>query len=207
MPLNRGKERRRGTWPKAKKPPRACLNTRIENGYGAHAPIETHTALAKIEGGKATVWVATQTPFPARQEVATALGFPLENVRVITPFVGGGFGGKSSGGLHAVEAARLAKAVGKPVQVAWTRAEEFFYDSFRPAAVVKIKSGIDQAGKLSLWDYSVYFAGSRSAEQFYDVPHNLIKTYGQWMGRKHECSPVPRRSLAGAGREHKRLCA
>ncbi len=153
-----------------------------QNGYGAHAPIETHTALAKIEGGKATVWVATQTPFPARQEVATQLGFPLENVRVITPFVGGGFGGKSSGGQHAVEAARLAKAVGKPVQVTWTRAEEFFYDSFRPAAVVKIKSGIDRAGKLSLWDYSVYFAGSRSAEQFYDVPNNLIKTYGQWMG-------------------------
>jgi len=153
-----------------------------QNGYGAHTPIETHTALAQVEGGKATVWVATQIPFPTRQEVATALGFTPENVRVITPFVGGGFGGKSSGSLHAVEAARLAKIAGKPVQVAWTRAEEFFYDNFRPAAVVKIKSGIDGAGKLQFWDYNVYFAGSRSAEQFYDVSNNVIRTYGQWRG-------------------------
>jgi CO/xanthine dehydrogenase Mo-binding subunit len=79
-----------------------------------------------------------------------------------------------------VEAARLSRIVGKPVQVAWTRAEEFFYDAFRPAAVVKIKSGIDHAGRIALWDYHVYCAGTRSAEQFYDVPNNLIRAYGQW---------------------------
>jgi nicotinate dehydrogenase subunit B len=180
---------KRGDLAEGEKASASLFEHRYEDGYGAHAPIETHTALAKIEGGKATVWVATQTPFPARQEVATALGFPLEDVRVITPFVGGGFGGKSSGSQHAVEAARLAKAAGKPVQVTWTRAEEFFYDSFRPAAVVKIKSGIDAAGKLTLWDYSVYFAGSRSSEQFYDVPNNLIKTYGQWMGGSTSVHP------------------
>jgi isoquinoline 1-oxidoreductase len=153
---------------------------RYENGYGAHAPMETHSALASVEGGKATVWAGTQTPFPNQQQIAQALGFPLENVRVITAFVGGGFGGKSSAGLQSVEAARLSKIVGKPVQVAWTRAEEFFYDTFRPAAVVKIKSGMDSAGKICLWDYQVYFAGSRSSEQFYDVPHSLIRAYGQW---------------------------
>ncbi len=180
---------KKGDLSEGEKASASLFEHRYENGYGAHTPIETHTALAKIEGGKATVWVATQIPFPSRQEVATALGFPLENVRVITPFVGGGFGGKSSGSLHAVEAARLAKAVGKPVQVAWTRAEEFFYDSFRPAAVVKIKSGIDGAGKLKLWDYSVYFAGSRSAEQFYDVSNNVIRTYGQWRGEGTAAHP------------------
>jgi isoquinoline 1-oxidoreductase len=158
----------------------ALFEHRYENGYGAHAPMETHTALASVEGGKATVWAATQTPFPNQQQIAEALGFALDDVRVITPFVGGGFGGKSSAGLQSIEAARLSKIVGKPVQVAWTRAEEFFYDTFRPAAVVKIKSGIDGAGRIVLWDYSVYFAGARSAEQFYDVPNNLIRSYGQW---------------------------
>jgi nicotinate dehydrogenase subunit B len=153
---------------------------RYENGYGAHAPMETHTALASVVGGKATVWAATQTPFPNQQQIAQALGVALENVRVVTPFVGGGFGGKSSAGLQSVEAAKLSQITGKPVQVAWTRAEEFFYDSFRPAAVVKIKSGIDTAGKIVLWDYHVYFAGSRSAEQFYDVPNSVIRSYGQW---------------------------
>jgi nicotinate dehydrogenase subunit B len=171
---------RKGDLAEGEKISTALFEQRYENGYGAHAPMETHTALASVEGGKATVWAGTQTPFPNQQQIAQALGFSLENVRVITPFVGGGFGGKSSAGLQSVEAARLSKMVGKPVQVAWTRAEEFFYDTFRPAAVVKIKSGIDSAGKISLWDYHVYFAGSRSSEQFYDVPHNLIRAYGQW---------------------------
>ncbi len=156
--------------------------------YGAHAPMETHTTLARIENGKATVWASTQTPFPNRQQVAQALNFPVENVRVITPFVGGGFGGKS-GGLQTIEAARLAKITGKPVQVCWSRAEEFFYDTFRPAAVIKIKSGIDGAGKICLWDYSVYFAGSRAAEQFYDVPNNIIRVYGQGMGGSGNAHP------------------
>ncbi len=150
------------------------------NGYGAHAPIETHTALARLDGGTMTVWASTQTPFPNQQVIAQAIGFAKENVRVITPFVGGGFGGKSGGGLHAIEAAKLAKATGKPVQVCWSRAEEFFLDSFRPAAVVKIRSGLDDAGRICLWDYQVYAAGSRSSEQFYDVPNNLIRTYGRW---------------------------
>ena len=94
--------------------------------------------------------------------------------------MGGGFGGKSGGGLQAIEAAKLAKLTGKPVQVCWSRAEEFFLDTFRPAAVVRIRSGIDGAGRICLWDYQVYAAGSRSAEQFYDVPNNLIRTYGRW---------------------------
>jgi nicotinate dehydrogenase subunit B len=166
----------------------ALFEHRYENGYGAHAPMETHTALASVEGDKATVWAATQTPFPNQQQIAQGLGLAPEKVRVITPFVGGGFGGKSAG-LQSVEAARLSRMVGKPVQVAWTRAEEFFYDAFRPAAVVKIKSGIDSAGRIVLWDYNVYFAGSRSAEQFYDVPNSLIRAYGQW-GRD-TASPHP----------------
>ena len=151
------------------------------NGYGAHASIETHTAVAKMEGGKLTVWISTQTPFPAQQEIARTLGMQPDKVRVITPYVGGGFGGKSTG-LQALEAARLAKITGKPVQVSYNRAEEFFYDSFRPAAIVRIKSGVDANGKMCLWDYHVYYAGSRAAEQFYDVPHNLMRTYGSWMG-------------------------
>lgn len=61
--------------------------------------------------------------------------------------------------------ARLAKAAGKPVMLEWSRAEEFFYDAFRPAAVVKIRSGMDGTGRMMLWDYKVYFAGSRGTFQ------------------------------------------
>ncbi len=152
------------------------------DGYVAHAPTEPHTALAKIEGDKAFVWASTQTPFPLQEDVASVLGFPLENVRVMPPFVGGGFGGKSRN-QQAVEAVKLAKLSGRPVQVAWTRAEEFFYDTFRPAAVVKIKSGINGSALVTLWDYGVYFAGQRGSEHFYDIPHHRTMAFGSgWRG-------------------------
>jgi len=150
------------------------------NGYGAHASIETHSACARLDGGKMTVYISTQTPFPNQSQIASAVGLSPQNVRIISPFVGGGFGGKSPI-PQGIEAARLAKITGKPVQVAFSREEEFFYDSFRPAAIVKIKSAIDGDGKICLWDYRVYYAGTRSAEQFYDVPHRLMSSYGGWM--------------------------
>jgi len=168
------------------------------NSYVAHAPIETHTALAKIEGDKATVWASTQTPFSLKDQVAQVLGFAAENVRIITPFVGGGFGGKSQNS-QAIEAARLAKLTGKPVQVAFSRAEEFFYDTFRPAAVVKIRSGLTNSGKIVFWDYGVYFAGSRGSQQFYDVPHHVTATFGdsgRGKGSPHPFATGPWRAPA-----------
>lgn len=153
------------------------------NSYVSHAPIETHTAVAKVEGNNSTVWASTQGPFMVQRQVAGGLNISDKNVRVITPFVGGGFGGKTSG-PQAVEAARLAKLTGRPVQVAWSRKEEFFYDSFRPAAVVKIKSGLNDAGDIVLWDYHVYYAGERGSEQFYEIPHHREAVYGGWGGRQ-----------------------
>lgn len=151
------------------------------DGYKAHAPIEPHTATAKIEGDRVIVWPSSQTPFPVKEEIAKTLGIPPEKVRIISPFVGGGFGGKSRN-LQAVEAARLAKITGKPVQVAWSRQEEFFYDSFRPAAVVKIKSGINSEGRIRLWEYHVYFAGERGSRQFYNIPHHQTLSHGSSWG-------------------------
>jgi nicotinate dehydrogenase subunit B len=155
------------------------------DGYKAHAPIEPHTATVNIEGDRISIWASTQTPFPAKDEVAKALNIPANNVHVMETFVGGGFGGKTRN-LQVVEAARLAKLSGKPVQVAWTREEEFFFDSFRPAAVVKIKSGITNKGKLDYWDYHVYFAGERGARQFYDITNHNTSVHGSgWGGGAH----------------------
>jgi isoquinoline 1-oxidoreductase len=152
------------------------------NAYVAHATIETHTALAKVEGGKATIWASSQSPFGIKEEVASALGIPSKDVHVISLFVGGGFGGKGTND-QAAEAAKLAKIAGRPVQVTLTRPEEFFYDTFRPAAVVKIKAGVTDAGTISLWDYGVYFAGDRGAELFYDIPHHRTMAYSSgWEG-------------------------
>jgi len=153
----------------------------FHKGYVAHAPMEPHVSTARFEDGKLTVWAATQTPFPTKDRLAQTLVLDPTNVRVLTPYVGGGFGGKSAG-LQSDEAARLAKITGRPVQVAFTRAEEFFYDTFDPAAIVKIASAMDADGKITLWDYDVYFAGDRAAELFYDVPNARRRVYGTWGG-------------------------
>lgn len=148
------------------------------NSYVAHAPMEPHAAVVRIDGEKITAWVGTQQPFPTQETLAAEMNVPLENVRVITPIVGGGFGGKSAH-RQAVEAAKLARMTGTPVMVAWTREEEFFYDTFRPAAVVKITSGMDRSGKITLWDFNTYFAGARGSDTIYDVPNARTTDYGR----------------------------
>jgi nicotinate dehydrogenase subunit B len=149
--------------------------------YVAHAPTETHSALADVKKDEATIYVGTQRPFGANGEIGRAIGLPSDKVRVITPYVGGGFGGKSQVG-QAVQAARLSKMTGFPVQVVWTREEEFFYDTFSPAAVVKIKSGLDESSRIAYWDYHVFFAGERSSQNIYDVPNLRTTSRGTGFG-------------------------
>jgi isoquinoline 1-oxidoreductase len=149
------------------------FDTVVHDPYLAHAPIETHAALAQFEGGKMTVWASTQTPYPLQDELAGALALPIEKVRVIVPFVGGGFGGKSTN-YQAIEAAKLARLSGKPVMVMCTRDEEFFCDNFHPAGVITIKSGIDKSGLIKYWEYDTYYCGTRGSEILYDVPNLKI---------------------------------
>jgi isoquinoline 1-oxidoreductase len=158
------------------------------NSYVAHAAMETHSAVARMEGDQMTVWASTQGPFIVRGQVAEALGMAPDKVRVITPYVGAGFGGKTSG-PQAVQAARLAKITGRPVQVVWDRAAEFFNDTFRPAAVVKIRSGLSAAGAMAFWDFEVYCAGDREAKQFYDIPDQRTVSHGGWHGEPQGLHP------------------
>lgn len=161
---------------------RARASARFENtyrkGYVAHAPIETHAALAEVRNGKATVWASTQTPFPTRDLLAQRLGLLRDDVRVVTPYVGGGFGGKSAG-PQAVEAALLAAATGRPVQVAFSRREEFFFDTFDPACVARVASALGSDGSIAFWDYEVFAAGERGSELLYDVPNARIEIHGR----------------------------
>lgn len=140
------------------------------DGYKSHAPMETHTATVQFEGDKVIVWASTQTPFGARQELAKKLDFPIEKVHIKQVLLGGGFGGKIYGN-QILEAALLARKVGVPVQLAWTRKEEFTYNMFRPAAVMKIKAGIHNDGKILAWNYQIYCAGNRGVNDFYGIPN------------------------------------
>lgn len=154
------------------------FESEFHDPYLAHAAIETHSALAVLEGDKMTVWASTQSPFGLKDSITRELGFPPEKVRIITPFVGGGFGGKAPSN-QGVEAARIAKIVKKPVMVVWARDEEFFNDTFHPAGVIRIRSGIDKTGKIVLWDYNLYYGGSRGSDTLYDVPNSRTMAYSQ----------------------------
>ena len=127
---------RRTAWPR----PTTKLDATYTIAYIAHAPLEPRAAVAEWEDGKLTVWTGTQRPFGVRGELAEAFRMPEDKVRVIVPDTGSGYGGKHTGEA-AVEAARLAKAAGKPVKLVWTREEEFTWAYFRPAGVIDVQSG------------------------------------------------------------------
>ena len=157
------------------------FESEFHDPYLAHVAIETHTALARLEDGKMTVWASTQSPFGLREGIMHELGLSVDKVRVITPFVGGGFGGKGEF-QQGIEAAKLSKLTGKPVMLIWTREEEFIYDTFHPAGVVKIKSGIDKTGLIKFWDYNLYYSGTRGADAIYDIPNTKFTHYDQKNG-------------------------
>src|SRR5207253_3208463 len=142
--------------------------------YIAHAPLEPRAAVAEWNGDKLTVWTGSQRPFGVKGELAEAFHIPEDKVRVIVPDTGSGYGGKHTGEC-AVEAARLAKAAGKPVKLTWTREEEFTWAYFRPAGVIDIKSGVKNDGMITAWEFHNYNSGSSGIQIKYDIPNNDIR--------------------------------
>ena len=142
--------------------------------YIAHAPLEPRAAVAEWNGDKLTVWTGTQRPFGVRDELAEAFRIPATKVRVIMPDMGSGYGGKHTGEC-AIEAARLAKAAGKPVRVVWTREEEFTWAYFRPAGWIEIRSGAKRDGTLVAWEHHNYNSGPSGIETPYNVASKNIQ--------------------------------
>lgn len=169
----------------------ASADIRLEDKYTveyiAHAPLEPRAAVAEWSDvhpgedpspgtpkGKLTVWTGTQRPFGVRDELMQAFHLPASQVRVIQPDMGSGYGGKHSGEA-AVEAARLAKAVGKPVKVVWTREEEFTWAYLRPAGLIEIRAGLKRDGTLVAWEHHNYNSGPAAIGTYYNVPNQLIQ--------------------------------
>jgi len=138
--------------------------------YIAHVPLEPRAAVAEWgTDGRLTVWTGTQRPFGVRGELAEAFRIPEARVRVLMPDMGSGYGGKHTGEC-AIEAARLAKAAGKPVKLVWTRAEEFAWAYFRPAGVIDIKSAVDASGRIVAWAFDNWNSGNAGLQSPYDIP-------------------------------------
>lgn len=137
--------------------------------YIAHVPLEPRAAVAEWEGNKLTVWTGTQRPFGVRSELSTLFRIPEDQVRVVMPDTGSGYGGKHTGDA-AVEAARLAKAVGKPVKRNWTREEEMTWAYFRPGGVIDVSAKVDPEGRISEWDFHNYNSGGSGLQSPYEIP-------------------------------------
>jgi isoquinoline 1-oxidoreductase len=146
--------------------------------YIAHAPLEPRAAVAEWADGKLTVWTGTQRPFGVKDDLAKAFRLGASQVRVIMPDMGSGYGGKHTGEC-AVEAARLAKAAGKPVKLVWTREEEFTWAYFRPAGVMEIRSGVQRDGTLVAWEHHNYNSGPSGVGTPYKVA-NPVTRYHEW---------------------------
>ena len=168
---DRSRPRTKGSTEEALTKAAKVLSETYNVAYIQHTPMEPRAAVAEWNNGKLTVWAGVDGPHQVKGDLVQSLGVSSEQVRVIVPDMGSGFGGKHSGEA-AEEAARLAKAAGRPVSVRWTRAEEFTWAYFRPAAVIECKGGLDNKGSLIAWDFTSINPGGAAI----DTPYNIANT-------------------------------
>ncbi len=145
-----------------------------ETPYIAHVPLETRCAIAAWDTDRVTVWTGSQRPFGVREQVAAELAIAEEQVRVIVPPTGGGYGGKHAGEA-AVAAARQARATGRPVKVRWSRAEEFESAYFRPAALIDVRAALNRRRHLSAWEHLNVNSGAPGIEMPYRVANQRLR--------------------------------
>jgi nicotinate dehydrogenase subunit B len=157
--------------------------------YIAHVPLEPRAAVAEWEGNKLTVWTGTQRPFGVRSELSNHFRIPEDQVRVVMPDTGSGYGGKHTGDA-AMEAARLAKAVNKPVKRNWTREEEMTWAYFRPGGVIDVAAKVDPDGTIAEWEFHNYNSGNSGLQS----PYALAQKTEQFHNSK---SPLRQGSYRG----------
>ena len=128
-----------------------------------HCFLETHACIASVEpGGRITVWATTQNPFVVRTQLANIFKVPVAKVRVIVPYLGGGYGGKVYPKVEPITVA-LAQKAGRPVRVVLSR-EEVFYTITKHAAVIRMKTGVKKDGTLVARECEIHLDTGAYAE-------------------------------------------
>ncbi|MGA8145385.1 MAG: molybdopterin cofactor-binding domain-containing protein [Candidatus Acidiferrales bacterium] len=130
------------------------IEAAYELPFLAHATMEPMNCTADIRSDRAEVWAPTQGPIWIRDMVAQVSGLPKESVIVHTTLMGGGFGRRYQSDFG-VEAAQVSKAVGKPVQVVWTREDDMQHDFYRPAFQHRIAAALDDQARVTAWRHRV----------------------------------------------------
>jgi xanthine dehydrogenase YagR molybdenum-binding subunit len=158
----------RPSWDSSRGDPDGALKSaaaRIERTYTTpienHNPMETHTTVAVWRGDELTLYDATQGIFGVRKRLAEVFDTPPAKVRVVSHFVGGGFGSKGSTWSHVVLAAMAARAVGRPVKLVLTRHQMFQFVGHRPRTIQKLSVGAQKDGKIVAMTHDVVTHTSR----------------------------------------------
>jgi CO/xanthine dehydrogenase Mo-binding subunit len=130
-----------------------------------HVPIEPHVAVAKVEDtGEVTLWGSSQSPFAQRNLIAKSLGISQSDMRVIAPYVGGGFGAKAGVSMESLAVAIASQVKGRPVKLVLTREEEFYTAFVRQGLVAYFKMGCDAQGCLLAMENRFYWDGGAYTE-------------------------------------------
>jgi len=144
----------------------------------AHCAIETHVAIGKFDhSGRLTVWSSSQSPHTQRNLFAEALaplGLTHKDVRVITPHVGGGFGGKAGVTMEIIPAALATKLRGYAVKLRWTREQEFTNTYQRLGVIAKFCMGVTKDGFITALDHKIYW----DAGAYVEYGANVVNAVG-----------------------------
>jgi isoquinoline 1-oxidoreductase beta subunit len=125
-----------------------------EAPYLSHAPMEPMNATVRLQPDRVDVWISTQSPPSALAAAAKAAGVPPEQVYVHNNFVGGGFGRRTRHD-ELVQAVAVAKVVGRPVKLIWTREQDILRDRFRPQAAVRFRASLEPDGRVGAFESKV----------------------------------------------------
>ncbi|THD51549.1 molybdopterin cofactor-binding domain-containing protein [Phenylobacterium sp.] len=113
----------------------------------SHSPMEPMNCTVALTPDRADVWISTQAPMAVLQQAAKEIGLKPEQVYVHNAFVGGGFGRRGGAHDELIQAIAVAKQVGKPVKLIWSREQDMRRDRYRPQAAVRFRTALDEAGK------------------------------------------------------------
>jgi nicotinate dehydrogenase subunit B len=138
--------------------------------FNHHGSIGPSCAVADVRGDGVTLWCGTQTPYGTREAAAKFLGLPNENVRLIYTEASGCYGQNGADDVT-IDALVLSRAVGRPVRVQWSRADENGWEAYKAARISECQGGLDANGKIIAWDARTFGLSGYSRPEYHEPKH------------------------------------